>query len=225
MSGSIQKDRVSVMAIHTTPPHLTQKDFETKLEAFVDSLLAVPAAQKNILKAEMYFQNQELNESFQALGWNVPQRGACVIAYELESQDNIDQIYEDPEFRKVYDGGADIGFHARGCCFTADVVHMHDVSNGTARAERRYAIGVYKFPSHELLAEFQQRIAGAAALAATHKHIVKSSAWVPNQNMENYLREFGRPPTEPNAVILAEGETWEQLKRGKSGSFEMLIGA
>jgi hypothetical protein len=53
MSGSIRKDRVFVMAIHTTPPHLTKKDFETKVEAFIDSLLAVPVARKNILKAEM----------------------------------------------------------------------------------------------------------------------------------------------------------------------------
>jgi len=36
-----------------------------------------------------------------------------------------------------------------------------------------------------------------------------SPQWVPNQNMEHYLREFGRPPTEPVAVIIGEAEVGE----------------
>ncbi|KAF8142387.1 hypothetical protein K438DRAFT_2113698 [Mycena galopus ATCC 62051] len=55
-------------------------------------------------------------------------------------------------------------------------------------------------------------ISGTVALAATRKHLVKSSAWVPKQNIENSLCGFGRPPTEPVAVIIGEAETWEQYK-------------
>lgn len=76
----------------------------------------------------------------------------------------------------MYAGGTDIGFHARGCAFTADVVHIRDSGSAARVEERKYGIGVYKFPSHELLAGFKQQVTGAGALAATRKHLVKSSA-------------------------------------------------
>lgn len=74
----------------------------------------------------------------------------------------------------MYTGGEDIGFHARGCAFTADVVHIRD-SSSAAGVERKYCIGVYKFPSHEHLTGFQQQVVRAGALAATQNLLVKSS--------------------------------------------------
>jgi hypothetical protein len=48
-----RKDRFHAFGIHKAPPGLSKKDFEAKLEALLDHLLALPLVQRNVLKLEM----------------------------------------------------------------------------------------------------------------------------------------------------------------------------
>jgi hypothetical protein len=49
MSASVQKSRFTAIGIHKRPANLTKKDFDAKIDALVDSLVALPVVQNNFL--------------------------------------------------------------------------------------------------------------------------------------------------------------------------------
>ncbi|KAF8129404.1 hypothetical protein K438DRAFT_2032536, partial [Mycena galopus ATCC 62051] len=86
MPPSAAKDRFTVLGIHPAPAHLSKSDFESKIETFLESILALPIAQKYILKTEIFFQTKEsaqLEGSSEGSGLSEPEPTMCIIKYEL----------------------------------------------------------------------------------------------------------------------------------------------
>ncbi|KAF8139119.1 hypothetical protein K438DRAFT_1946958, partial [Mycena galopus ATCC 62051] len=87
MPPSAAKDRFTVLGIHPAPAHLSKSDFESKIETFLESILALPIAQKYILKTEIFFQTKELAQlegSSEGSWLPEPEPTMCIIKYELE---------------------------------------------------------------------------------------------------------------------------------------------
>ncbi|KAJ7670299.1 hypothetical protein B0H17DRAFT_1335615 [Mycena rosella] len=80
---SVRKDRFNVIGIYKVPPHLTKKELEAKLEAFVDEFLALPVVQQTALKMEMSFRNDLLNDHVKVLGYT-PAEPAVLITAQTE---------------------------------------------------------------------------------------------------------------------------------------------
>jgi hypothetical protein len=53
MASTLSKDRCLAIGIHRAPPHLSPKEFESRTEALVDSIIQLPIAQKNFLKFDI----------------------------------------------------------------------------------------------------------------------------------------------------------------------------
>ncbi|KAJ7752616.1 hypothetical protein B0H16DRAFT_788315 [Mycena metata] len=53
MPASSPKDRFHAIFIHRVPPHLSSKEFESKVEAWMDECVQLPVVKKNAIKAEM----------------------------------------------------------------------------------------------------------------------------------------------------------------------------
>jgi hypothetical protein len=49
MSASVQKNRFTFIGIHKVPSNLSKKDFDAKMDALVNLLVALPVVQKNFL--------------------------------------------------------------------------------------------------------------------------------------------------------------------------------
>ncbi|KAJ7734210.1 hypothetical protein B0H14DRAFT_2639465 [Mycena olivaceomarginata] len=72
MSASHRKDRVAALGIWKAPPNVSKEAFETKITSIVDSLLAIPVAQKNYLKFDMVL-SLELCSTFVQCSWVLTQ--------------------------------------------------------------------------------------------------------------------------------------------------------
>jgi hypothetical protein len=53
MSASIQKTRFTAIGIHKAPANLPKKDFDAKMDALVNSLVALPVAQQTFLSFDL----------------------------------------------------------------------------------------------------------------------------------------------------------------------------
>lgn len=53
MSPSTRKDFCRAIGIHEAPSYLSQAEFEAKMKALADALLAVPIVQQNFLKFDI----------------------------------------------------------------------------------------------------------------------------------------------------------------------------
>jgi hypothetical protein len=53
---SARKDRVAVIGMWKAPPNVSKEALETEITSLVDSVLALPVAQKNYLKFEIVCQ-------------------------------------------------------------------------------------------------------------------------------------------------------------------------
>jgi hypothetical protein len=104
MPPSAAKDRFTVLGIHPAPAHLSKSDFECKIETFLESILALPIAQKYFLKTEIvgpfeifcsidctkgeqFFQTKELAQlegSSEGSSLPEPEPTMCIIKYEFE---------------------------------------------------------------------------------------------------------------------------------------------
>ncbi|KAJ7738326.1 hypothetical protein B0H16DRAFT_1465778 [Mycena metata] len=86
---SQRKDRFQFIAIHRKPPGLSIREFETKVESFMDDLAALPIVQKNILKFEMMtqIQNEPLDDYIKLWGYPLKE-SVVIIALQCESADH-----------------------------------------------------------------------------------------------------------------------------------------
>jgi hypothetical protein len=53
MAATALKDRFRSIGVHKVPSHLSKKDFENKIEALMNDVLALDLAGKKVLKMEM----------------------------------------------------------------------------------------------------------------------------------------------------------------------------
>jgi hypothetical protein len=103
MPASTAKDRFTAIWIHPIPPDLSIQKFSAKIKTQADSLLALPSAQKNLLKYDLVglfmpfsnlypdrhrtqiIPNNKLDSYFKALGFPEPQP-VVLVKIECEVQ-------------------------------------------------------------------------------------------------------------------------------------------
>ncbi|KAJ7491367.1 hypothetical protein B0H11DRAFT_1911990 [Mycena galericulata] len=68
MPTSTRKDRCIGFSIHRAPANVSRKDFEAKAAVLVESLVALPVAQRNCVKFDLILQNDALDGFLEAQG-------------------------------------------------------------------------------------------------------------------------------------------------------------
>ncbi|KAJ7676793.1 hypothetical protein DFH06DRAFT_1169051 [Mycena polygramma] len=202
---SHRKDRVSVLCMHTAPPHLSKATFDSKVKGVMDSIQALPVFKENVLKLDLIFQNEVLTEHIKALGF--AEARPCVwMALEFQTEEHFAELLKDAELKQLMSEAEDFGFCTGGCSFVADVVTKIDVPAPTNRA---HLMGVCKLPdtlsTNEFHAKFEGLFAKLLALPLS-QNILKHSLWVQNKILDSELRALGLAAPPPLFVLMIEAE-------------------
>ncbi|KAJ6620474.1 hypothetical protein B0H10DRAFT_1946028 [Mycena sp. CBHHK59/15] len=218
MPPSAAKDCFTVLGIHPAPAHLSKSDFESKIETFLESILALPIAQKYFLKTEIvgpfaifcsidytkgeqFFQTKELAQlegSSEGSWLPEPEPTMCIIKYEFE-------VLNDPELLAVFLGEKEVGFNTLSTTFAADS------SRPSMRLlrEHKHVISLFKGLGLEA---FEQQVKIITGIPAAQKNILKHSVYIQNNNLESRLQALGRRPIEHIAVVIYETERLKTLE-------------
>ncbi|KAJ7913710.1 hypothetical protein B0H13DRAFT_2326098 [Mycena leptocephala] len=178
------------------------------MEALVESFLALPVAQRNFLKFDIIFQNDQLKDHIMALGFPEPQPTVC-LRCEYETEANWVECLKDPDFVKAMDAERSWGFRDGACIFSADLVNKLD--SGVPR-DRNVACGIFMVPAHMSYTSFQQRmealIDGVFDLTAPS---LSSNMYVQNQKVEEHLQAAGYRSSQPALVVVTETQTMDEV--------------
>ncbi|KAF7368639.1 hypothetical protein MVEN_00188100 [Mycena venus] len=214
MPPSVTKDRFTVLGVHPAPAHLSKFDFESKIEAFLESILALPIAQKYFLKTEIFFQTKELAQlegSSEGFWLPEPEPTMCIIKYEFETLDHNIEVLNDPELLAVVLGEQELGFNTLSTTFAADVLTTIDApasQSAVTLQEHKHVVSLFKGPGLEA---FEQQVKIITGIPAAQKNILKHSVYIQNNNLESRLQALGRRPIEPVSVVIYETETLDNL--------------
>ncbi|KAJ7036315.1 hypothetical protein C8F04DRAFT_1096063 [Mycena alexandri] len=124
--GRDHKDNLRVVGLFKVPQHLTPAQHAEKFEALVDSIVAHPTIQKNMLGYTMWLPNDTMNTSIQTMRIPAPER-TCVLILEAENWERAVEIAKDADVAELVAGGhQDFGFLAESSSFSADFITMFD---------------------------------------------------------------------------------------------------
>ncbi|KAJ6529434.1 hypothetical protein DFH09DRAFT_1185105 [Mycena vulgaris] len=128
--GRDHKDNLRVVGLFKVPQHLTPAHHAEKFVALVDSIVAHPTIQKNMLGYTMASQPSPLghmNLQFTpTMRIPAPER-TCILILEAENWERAVEIAKDADVGKlIADGHQDFGFLAESSSFSADFVTMLD---------------------------------------------------------------------------------------------------
>ncbi|KAJ7121556.1 hypothetical protein C8R44DRAFT_876945 [Mycena epipterygia] len=211
MSFSARKDLFHAMIIHKMPPHLSKHEFETKLEALIDEVLQLPLVQKNVLKVEMIFQQDLLDEHVKAFGFP-PREPVVFVAVHCETVDNLLALLGAAEVQKVVEKGKEFGLHSNSYGFSAEVVAKHD--NPALRMQ------------HDQ--KFENFIDNFLSVPAVKKNFVRFEMWQHNHMLDDHIRAFGYSESGPAFIHHAIIESWdsamEMMKDPEAQHFVMNAG-
>ncbi|KAF8142361.1 hypothetical protein K438DRAFT_1995050 [Mycena galopus ATCC 62051] len=213
MSASARKDRCSGLAIHYAPADISQQMFKAKVDALVDSFLALPVCQRKFLSFNVMYPNSGLEENMKLSGIGQPTPSVW-FEFECESEDHLTEIIGDEQFKKIFAEAKDFGFLDSASLFTADVTTKFDVPSPTtnARVHSSFAAKIPKdMSADQFHAKLEPVIDGYVQLPLCQKHILKHTYWRQNPNIANEARTLGYPEAEGLVVVLQEVETWNAL--------------
>ncbi|KAF7348640.1 hypothetical protein MVEN_01382100 [Mycena venus] len=212
MAPSARKDRFLVIGILKAPEGLSKKEFDTRVEALVDRIVAVPVAHQNVHKVELMFQNPSMDEHLKK--FDLPASPAMVtIIVETESKDHLLASINDTEIRELFAPADGLGFH-RTASFSAEVSTLVD-SNSPPTQHTHRAAGFFKLPPQISMAQWKQQTAALvdelSALPALHKYWTKFQVWWQNTEFHPHSESLGLPPPEPIVILYGESETVEHM--------------
>ncbi|KAJ7241393.1 hypothetical protein C8J57DRAFT_92269, partial [Mycena rebaudengoi] len=119
-SSSYTMSIVRAVGIYKCPSHLSKDEFVRKVEAFMDTVFAVPIWQRNILKYELLVPNEKAG--VERLGMPSPQ-GTVIIFAEWPSHEVLAEVSSDPGLLQMLAGAKeDLGVHLDSSTFTVDVI-------------------------------------------------------------------------------------------------------
>ncbi|KAJ7909007.1 hypothetical protein B0H13DRAFT_2330856 [Mycena leptocephala] len=199
MPSSALKDHFHFMVMHKIPPHISKTEFETKLEALIDEALQIPSIQKNLLKIEMNFQEDVLDEHVKAFGFP-PREPVVFIEVHCETVDHL--LAETPrpgnsskKAKNSYPQAA------------ADVVAKRD---NPAPRDAAHLFCVYNVPPHISSRKFEhdQNFEGFIDnFLAIPK--VKKNFWKHNNMLDDHIRALGYAEAGPIFIHHAIVENWD----------------
>ncbi|KAJ6526774.1 hypothetical protein B0H19DRAFT_1196950 [Mycena capillaripes] len=209
MSASYRKVRTVCMELYTPPSHFSKEATQAKLVSFVEAFLTVPIIQKNVLKAEIIFQNGLLDEAMGALGF--PKAPHSIwIRSETETDDKYEEILRDPEIARLMEEEEELQYSTSASVFFVDVLTKLEVL--TTKSCTHVMIAM-KSPAHLSPDNFQKKVEALVdrflALPIAQQKLLKFSMYVPNQNMATHLRALGLRAPEPVIMVMVDTETEE----------------
>ncbi|KAJ7253896.1 hypothetical protein C8J57DRAFT_621195 [Mycena rebaudengoi] len=86
--GRGHKDNLRVVGLFKVPQHLTPARHVEKVEALVDSIVAHPTIQKNMLGYTMWLPNDTMSASIQTMRIPAPER-ICILILETEVRSTV----------------------------------------------------------------------------------------------------------------------------------------
>jgi len=199
------------MAMHKIPPHLSKTEFEPKLEALLDEALQLPLVQKNLLKVEMIFQEDVLDEHVKAFGFP-PREPVVFIEVHCETVDNLLAVLGDPEARRLIEKGKEFGPPSGSYVFAADVIAKHD---NPAPRDGAHLFCVYNVPHHvssrkvEHDQNFEEFIDNFLAVPKVKKNFVRFEMWKHNNMLDDHIRALGYAEAGPIFIHHAIVENWD----------------
>ncbi|KAJ7896585.1 hypothetical protein B0H13DRAFT_2338318 [Mycena leptocephala] len=211
MPSSAPKDHFHFMVMHKIPPHLSKTEFETKLEALIDEALQLPSIQKNLLKIEMIFQEDVLDEHVKAFGFP-PREPVVFIEVHCETVDHLLALLGDPEARRLIEKGKEFVPPSGSCVFAADVVAKHD---NPAPRDAAHLFCVYNIPPHvssrkfEHDQNFEEFIDNFLAVPKVKKNFVRFEMWKHNNMLDDHIRALDYAEAGPIFIHHAMVENWD----------------
>ncbi|KAJ7443934.1 hypothetical protein B0H11DRAFT_2090279 [Mycena galericulata] len=117
------KDRAHGIAIHNVPQSMSAEEYKQKSATLLDRCLALPAAQKCLLKCTVWskYDSDSLERQIQSVGLPVPESDTFVIRFEYENQDRLMELVSDSGTHTIIEAAMkDLNF-SQGSYFCADV--------------------------------------------------------------------------------------------------------
>ncbi|KAF7342416.1 hypothetical protein MVEN_01830600 [Mycena venus] len=219
MSASVQKHSFTVIGIHKAPENLSKQEFDAKVGALCDSLVALPVARKNFLSFDAIFQNSVVDEHMKEFGWGEPQPCVVLVA-EFETVQNFTEFFQDATVKKLLTDADDFAFRPASIAFSADAVTRIDVPRsdyGSTATERKLWVGIYRGPGPAFsphITQFQENVSATmdeyVAQPVSQKNMLSHKVWMPNDSIAASLQAQGYPNAEPVVVVMIEIENWDR---------------
>ncbi|KAJ6544627.1 hypothetical protein DFH09DRAFT_1088491 [Mycena vulgaris] len=216
MAASTAKDRFTAIWKHLIPAHLSIQEFSAKMEAQVDSLLALPSAQKNLLKYDLIIPNNKLDSYFKALGFPEPQP---VVLGKIECEVEPSHAIRATALTTVITRAQNIARRdadamkkistaqefAGASMFSVDVVTKIDTGSADGCDA---CIGIFKCPPHLSRTQFHEFVDKASndfvALPTMQKNAVKQIMWIQNDAIKKDVQAMGVPAAETVALFMVQ---------------------
>ncbi|KAJ7800903.1 hypothetical protein B0H14DRAFT_2897706 [Mycena olivaceomarginata] len=210
---STRKDRVAVVAEWKAPPNVSKETLETEITSLVDSILALPIAQKNYLKLEIIFQRELANQHIQGLGLPEAPPSVWVMA-ECASEAHFAELYEDATFAALIEEKHKTLYKDRltaNACF----VDLRTKIDSPTTTSCTRVMAAYQRPDHLSSAEYHTKMEALLEKISAHpvvkKAFQKYYLWIPNDTLDAKLRDLGFPEPDPMVLFWAETENDERM--------------
>ncbi|KAF7358233.1 hypothetical protein MVEN_00872100 [Mycena venus] len=207
---SVSETYCTAFWILPVPTNTTKEDFQAKCEALVESILALPVAQKNFIKFDILFQNDQMKNYMASVGLPEPQPCVCLRCY-YETDANWAACLQDPDFINAMAAGRSWGFYDGVCIFSADPITKLDSS---VPADTNVVIGIFKIPVAQTASIFRQKLdALIDTVLNLKKPMMNMTMLVQNLNAEQNLQAAGYPASQPAIVVINEFQTFNDVAK------------
>ncbi|KAF7337080.1 hypothetical protein MVEN_02145200 [Mycena venus] len=215
MPPSARKDHVYAVGVHKAPPQLSKKEFEDKVNAMMDEALAFPVVKRNIVKLEIMFHNDRLDDHLKFLEFPHAEPTAIVMV-QSETLDHLIEAVRDPEVQNLFDRAKEFCLQCSTSAFCVDVVPKSNWDSSDSSTSRdAHAIGIYKAPRNLSAEDYTKKMHALldawVGLSGIQKHGAKYELWLPNNAVFEDFRALGLSMAEPFYFIHGESETLEQM--------------
>ncbi|KAF7297394.1 hypothetical protein MIND_00973000 [Mycena indigotica] len=196
----------------------TNNKFRSEMKKFMHDAHVLPASKNNLLKLNVVYQNDELQESgaLSKLGFP-PAPATVVVTVEAKTKQDMLKCLEDSDLCNLVWNGASFGLQDGACVFSADIVTKIDQYKSPKGHETCHGLFVFKIPSeyHFTVGEYHKKIEDMVdkfiALPIAQQHLVKHTIWLQNQELDEVFRHWRMPDPEKTVVLMLECDTWESM--------------
>ncbi|KAJ7800897.1 hypothetical protein B0H14DRAFT_3885360 [Mycena olivaceomarginata] len=176
---------------------------ETEITSLVDSVLALPIAQKNYLKFEIIFQRELANQHIQGLG--LPEAPPSVG--DGRSEAHFAELYEDATFAALIEEKHKTLYEDRLTANAFFVDLRTKIDSPTTRPCTR-VMAAYQHPDYLSPAKYYTKMEAVLEKISAHpvvkKAFQKYYLWIPNDTLDSKPRDLGFPEPDPMVVFWAD---------------------
>ncbi|KAJ7716434.1 hypothetical protein B0H16DRAFT_1898367 [Mycena metata] len=182
-----------VIGIYRAPDHSSREEFEKSMAKLGHDVKLLPAAQNNMLKLNIMYQNDKISKSIRGMRLSKAPTTVLVTG-ECETAEHLVEK-QSP------------GYTARPI----------DRLQGMKR-ETCHGIFIFKVPSHVEVGEYHGKIESMVdkflTLPVAREHIVKHTIWFQNDIMAQEFEETWRfPEAERTVAVMLECDTWDSMNQ------------